>query len=68
MKSYDEITDGLWYMKTDYEPGYTVVEVMLSVFGPYEGRKIVYSFGDEYPNEIKAYSPDQFIGPVPKPD
>ncbi len=69
LQSLDEVTPGLWYLKTDYGRGYTVVSVLFGVIpGPWEGEKMVFRIDEEGPIEIYAFSPEQFICEVPKPD
>ncbi len=67
MNSYDEITPGLWYLTTSFGVGYTVVDVMISMYGEDEDEKIVFVIGEDDSHEIEAYAPEQFIEPVPAP-
>ncbi len=64
---YADITPGLWYLKTDYGQGFTVVEVMKDQLNMGLGELIVYDIGENEPCELRAYTPEQFICPVPSP-
>jgi hypothetical protein len=61
----DKITPGLWYLKTDFEPGYTVVSVLPDAFR--DNHLTVFLIGEDDSRELADFGPDQFIAPVPAP-
>ena len=66
---HDQLTAGLWYLRTFVEPFYTVV----SVFPMYDFQKMapgelaVWLIDEEGNHDLAAFDHDQFIGPVPPP-
>ena len=70
MKSFvphSELTPGLWYLRTDYEPFHTVVSILRYMIGPRKGELGVWMIDEEGSHEVAAFAEDQFIGPVPPP-
>lgn len=65
---HDKLTPGLWYLRTNHEPFYTVVSITQFVFGPDKGKLGVWLFDQEGNNEPADFGTDQFIGPVPAPE
>lgn len=63
----DQLTPGLWYIKTFVEPFYSIVSVGRMVLGPYAGELWVWGIDEEGGHEVAVYDDDQFIGPVPPP-
>lgn len=61
----ERITPGLWYVKTDAAPGYTVVSVTRYAIGPDEGKLGVWLFDREGSCWIEDIGADRFICPVP---
>ncbi len=64
---HDQLTDGLWYLRTQYAPFYTVVSLTRIVLGPDEGLLGVWLIDEEGNRYIEDFGEDQFIGPVPAP-
>ena len=64
----DHISDGLWYLKTDYYPYFTVVSVISEQLNPKTlGEKLVFAIDEEGSSSIADYGIDRFIGRVPAP-
>lgn len=64
---HDQITPGFWYLRTVYEPGYTVVSVTLMVLGHDKGTLGVFVIDQEGKFDLADFDSDQFICPVPPP-
>lgn len=62
-----DIKEGFWYLRTDYAPFYTIVEVTRFSFGPWKDKLGVWSLDHEGNHWIEDYEQDQFIGIVPAP-
>lgn len=64
---HDRLTPGLWYIRTLYEPYYTVVSITPFVIGPDAGKLGVWMIDQEGNSWPEDFAPDQFIRPVPQP-
>lgn len=64
---HDQLTPGLWYLRTDAAPGWTVVSITPFAIGPHEGELGVWMIDQEGNNWVGDFGPEQFIGPVPSP-
>lgn len=64
---HDQLTPGLWYLRTGHSPGYTVVSLTRYAIGPDEGRIGVWMIDEEGSHWPEDFAYDQFIGPVPAP-
>lgn len=64
---HDQLTAGLWYLRTNYAPYYTIVSLTPFVIGPDTGKMGVWLFDQEGNNWVDDFGEDQFIGPVPAP-
>jgi hypothetical protein len=65
---HDQVEPGLWYLRKQVQPFYTVVHVQRMVLGPDEGKLYVWLIDEEGGEEIRQFDDDQFIGPVPPPE
>lgn len=65
---HDQLTPGLWYLRTGYEPFYTVVSLTPYAFGPDEGKLGVWMIDEEGSHWVSDFADDQFIGKVPPPE
>lgn len=64
---HDQLTEGLWYLRTNYAPGYTVVSLTRYVIGPNANKIGVWMIDKEGSCKTAAFDEDQFISPVPSP-
>ena len=65
---HDQLTPGYWYLRTQYEPFYTVVKIMTLIYGDCEGKLSVWLIADDECTMLESFDADQFIGPVPAPE
>ncbi len=65
---HEDLTEGLWYLRTDYAPYYTVVSSLRHALGPYTGQLGVWLIDEEGNRFVEDFAEDQFIGPVPAPN
>lgn len=64
---HEDLTEGLWYLRVDYAPYYTVVSLLRHTLGPYAGQLGVWLIDEEGNHWPEDFADDQFIGPVPAP-
>lgn len=66
---HDELTEGLWYLRTQVEPYYTVVSLthLFDIKNNQKGELACWLIDEEGDHEIAAFAADQFIGKVPPP-
>lgn len=67
LKLLDGRKAGLWYLRTSYEPFYTVVSLQKFAIGEYEGKLGVWMIDEEGNSWPEDFDEDQFICPVPAP-
>jgi len=64
---HDKLETGLYYLRVNYYPYYTVVSCTMYAIGPDAGKIGVWSFDQEGNRWPEDFAEDQFICKVPAP-